>query len=611
MESIKEDIKSLYRSYSNSKETALRLLFRMGRKIKSQLPQIVDLVDGLLNTVVDGKPMTISKYLFDTIREDETISPWCWNTNYRKVASSILYAFIYDHQLHEIVEHDSSVSKDVVERWKSETESLEFSIGFYREYLCKKSAYHLNVQETMFHGPDKMKWMKACLQLAYSLFIDPDRTRSSSNFRQERRNPLHLCVFSVGVAPSMVYWDSFLLAHQRNPDPHNMVLVHSFKESYLHQIRFSECFHMVTDDYDKYDDSDILNIMYPRPIMNDYREENHQKGGQPDKKTSPPNVCLEEVSLNHIDFLKINATLESDDESTISDLKSDHHEASDASQKQQLSATRKRKPSSSIFSLPEPELVKASASQAIEVFKNRIRQRFFDHVYSCSLKQIECTEKKQKIPIENYFLKLCGNKAVTNMLIQRIFPSLVKYSRTCNSFGSFIRNEFGSGSRDLNTNHNGRYMYKLDPEWIRDKVYPLYEFLNAFCGTIFAQTYCHKAWKGVCLLHSEKDCGVQHFHYDYEVIGDPTKEVFGFPTMSYSVLVSLQDGTRIDLSDNDGQSLTTTVSLEAGEIIIMCNNLCHRGCNYSETNYRLFFFLESPVSRATHKVSVAKQFRRK
>jgi hypothetical protein len=80
--------------------------------------------------------------------------------------------------------------------------------------------------------------------------------------------------------------------------------------------------------------------------------------------------------------------------------------------------------------------------------------------------------------------------------------------------------------------------------------------------------------------------------------------------MSFSLLFSLQDGTKIDLS-SDGATCHETVQLSAGDLFIMNANLCHRGCDYQQTNYRLFFVAESPTmpfkTNKVDKIVVAKR----
>ncbi len=133
-------------------------------------------------------------------------------------------------------------------------------------------------------------------------------------------------------------------------------------------------------------------------------------------------------------------------------------------------------------------------------------------------------------------------------------------------------------------------MYYLNPDWIQKRMLPLQDILNSIKVPFYVFRE-HLEIKGIGLLHSEANCGEQFFHFDY-MKKAPDSCVFGSPDMSYSLIISLQNGTKMDLSI-DGENVAETVELMAGDILFMCNNLYHRGCNYTSINHRLFLFLES------------------
>jgi ectoine hydroxylase-related dioxygenase (phytanoyl-CoA dioxygenase family) len=66
--------------------------------------------------------------------------------------------------------------------------------------------------------------------------------------------------------------------------------------------------------------------------------------------------------------------------------------------------------------------------------------------------------------------------------------------------------------------------------------------------------------------------------------------------LSYSALLALNDGTRINLQNNQ------TIDLNQGDLIVFSGNLKHGGAAYDRRNIRLHFYIEHESHRKDPKL---------
>ncbi len=234
-------------------------------------------------------------------------------------------------------------------------------------------------------------------------------------------------------------------------------------------------------------------------------------------------------------------------------------------------------------------------------FESRLISEFMAAVCrirkNCDIYNVKFESELKKvsncIPSENYFLKMYMGDGVREIFEKVITPTLLRYAMEHRNNRQFIHNDFDTtedhGGADI---PEGRYMYPLDIEWVKDRVSPLHDILRVF-QFVFGHVTHFKNITGLSLLHSEPNCGIQTFHTDYVMNRtniDPT-DMLGDPVMSYSVLVAMQPDTRIQIMVGNQE---LSIDLNVGELIIMCGNLLHRDCNYSKENFSLFFYIEDP-----------------
>jgi hypothetical protein len=60
-----------------------------------------------------------------------------------------------------------------------------------------------------------------------------------------------------------------------------------------------------------------------------------------------------------------------------------------------------------------------------------------------------------------------------------------------------------------------------------------------------------------------------------------------------SVIWAIQDGTRLRIRPFDGE--WTVINLKMGDVVVFRGDVCHNGVGYSEPNYRVHAYIDSPV----------------
>jgi hypothetical protein len=238
----------------------------------------------------------------------------------------------------------------------------------------------------------------------------------------------------------------------------------------------------------------------------------------------------------------------------------------------------------------------ALKSEAVIKFSSYLLQHFSSHKYDCWITS-DRDRLHKTISLRRFYWKIPADQVegMRDVAVIHILPRIISHVNMLEKKGKgrFICNAFEKEITEYpNPTKSGRYMFYLDIKWIRNNI-PLFGDILHAIGAMFKLQNHDVKIGGFCVLKSYPGCGAQKFHLDY--LNVPDKMYFGYDaTMSFSLLFSLQDETKIDLS-SDGATCTETVQLSAGDLFIMNANLCHRGCDYQQTNYRLFFVAESPA----------------
>jgi hypothetical protein len=248
-----------------------------------------------------------------------------------------------------------------------------------------------------------------------------------------------------------------------------------------------------------------------------------------------------------------------------------------------------------MFNLSTSDALKQPTLPAVTNLESFFNQQYVDHKKECC-RLLENTKIEEEIPLKCLYWKIPAEKVdgmreLTSKFLLHITSEVDELEEKQQA--RFICNNFKKKmSQYNNPKENGRFMSFLDIEWINENI-P--EFMEIIC-VIYSMFWSHNhniRLGGLCVLKSYPNCGVQQFHLDYLKVKDESMSFACNFEMSFSLLFSLQDGTKIDLS-SDGENLAETVELSAGDLFIMNANLCHRGCNYDKLNYRVFFVAESP-----------------
>lgn len=233
------------------------------------------------------------------------------------------------------------------------------------------------------------------------------------------------------------------------------------------------------------------------------------------------------------------------------------------------------------------ETKKGVLDKEIEAFLWRLKSA----IYGASADNWKHSLNHKESPddISYYYLKVSMDKdmkGLKELIKNNILGAFNQYIESVPAVPCrFIHNTFGN-KKKRNTKE-GRRMYDFDQGWIPQNV-PLLHHIQKALSDCFQRRNDHIT--GSCLIHSEKDCGLQTFHCDYKHKNlSKASGMFSSPGMAYSVIWALQDNTKLDFCGDEDSDKFTTVELQSGDIIIFCANLLHRGCDYDSDNYRVFF----------------------
>jgi hypothetical protein len=248
-----------------------------------------------------------------------------------------------------------------------------------------------------------------------------------------------------------------------------------------------------------------------------------------------------------------------------------------------------------MFNLSPVDALKEPTFPAVRNLELFCDQQFVGYKKECG-RLLKNTKMEEEIPLNCFYWKISAEKVdgmreLATKFLLHITPEVDELEEKKQA--RFICNEFKKKmSQYKNPKKNGRFMSFLDIEWIKENIPEFMEVIYVIYGMFWNHNH-HVSLGGLCVLKSYPDCGAQQFHLDYLKVKDDESMWFACnELLSFSLLFSLQDGTKIDLS-SDGERLAETVQLSAGDLFIMNANLCHRGCNYDKLNYRLFFVAES------------------
>lgn len=250
MEDNNSDLKMVVKSclYPSVEKHTVQRLLTLGRNIYPRLLRIGNLVKSLRDAQTQKvcKPASpyysVATYLYvmvesnwsdpagldfnpqnlhcKKLKTNQTI-----NFYFRKVISATLYAIVHDFEMKTATNNGFAEKESL---WNSQIKEFGFSEDFYRTHLTSQTADRLfstalsTVGWQPFQDLGEHVWV-----LAYSLFI-PWSQRDV--YRPQRKTPL----FDLSKADGAlsIYWASFLTAHQQRPNPYNMVLFHSFDDSF-------------------------------------------------------------------------------------------------------------------------------------------------------------------------------------------------------------------------------------------------------------------------------------------------------------------------------------------------------------------------------------------